>query len=74
VTAGTPKPLVATLLEMVAEAMELSEGHKHLDLYFDDGKLRSWATRSEKNGIYALVRYDPALDVRRILPPHFITE
>jgi hypothetical protein len=64
-----PKPLLAVFFETAAEAMDLTDGHQRLELMFENGHLRVWTAHSEKNGAYALERFDAAIDWRAFALP-----
>jgi hypothetical protein len=67
--AEKPKPLTRQLLECVAAAMGLNQGHETLYLGFQDGQLRRWSRRDEGNGARELARFDEALmhELRSVL-------
>jgi hypothetical protein len=67
-----PARLLAQLLELTVDALELGTGVQRLDLVFVDGRLRSWSTSAtEGRPAYKLARYDRAIDWRglRETPP-----
>jgi len=45
-----PKPLLAELLEAIAEIMELDVGQTRLELEFKDGHLRRWHSHDVGHG------------------------
>ena len=57
------KPLLVSVFEAAAEAMELGQGEQTLELVFSDGHLRRWYTRTGSNGAHALERFDEAAGI-----------
>jgi hypothetical protein len=52
------KPVLAAVLEDVAQIMNLGDGHQRLELDFEDGHLRRWRTAAGPEGTTKLAEFD----------------